>query len=95
MQMDAARRHPHINGMTKANTPVADSDPKAVDRWDDEGGAPALGPQATGRRVEDEKSYLKGIRPYTEAIAKILRKVRSELRTRWDSDAAEGEDGSE
>jgi hypothetical protein len=49
--------------MTKAKTPVVEAEPKAIDRWDDEGGAPASGTQPKGRPVEDQESYLEKIRP--------------------------------
>lgn len=34
----------------KAKKPVVDADPKAIARWDTEGGAPASGDQSTTRR---------------------------------------------
>jgi hypothetical protein len=80
--------------MSKENNSIVDADPKAIDRWDDEGGAQGTVAQTKRLRVEDEESYLKRIRPYSDAISKILRKVRSELRTRWETDAQEQE-GSE
>jgi hypothetical protein len=81
--------------MTKAKTPVVEAESKAIDRWDDEGGAPASGTQPKGRPVEDQESYLEKIRPYSDAIAKIVRRVRSELRALWDADAAEVKNGGE
>jgi hypothetical protein len=80
--------------MSKEKSSSVDADPKAIDRWDDEGGAQATSAQTKWRRVEDQKSYLKRIRPYSDAIAKILRKVRSEPRARWETDP-QGQDGSE
>jgi hypothetical protein len=95
LTLDAYRRPPHIEAMTKEKKSIVDADPKAIDRWDGEGGASARGDQSTGGNVKDQESYLKSIRPYSDAIAKIFRKVRSELRARWKAGAANGEDGSE
>jgi hypothetical protein len=46
--LELSRDGVHITTMTeKSKTPVVDADPKAIARWDAEGGAPASGDQST------------------------------------------------
>lgn len=74
---------------------IADIDQSAVDRWNDEGGASASGSQATSGRAKGQGSYLAIIRPYSDSIAVILRKVRSKLSARWNDGLDEKVDGPE
>jgi hypothetical protein len=48
-------------GMTKAKTPVVDADPKAIARWDNEGGAPASGDRSIVQRPRDNDQRAKFI----------------------------------
>jgi hypothetical protein len=46
--LELSRARVHIATMTeKSKPPVVDADPKAIARWDTEGGAPASGDQST------------------------------------------------
>jgi hypothetical protein len=50
--------------MTKTKKPVVDADPKAIARWDSEGGAPASGDRSTVKRPKRPRD--------TNQIAKFI-----------------------